>query len=246
MAIERWWRAIAAQSFISDGTTGGDIQIDDLCKFKVKQRVVISAIGEPEKVLEIKRICSPTLIKVGPVGGNIKAVTDITAYTVAKLASIRAEEQGRPPIDSKDTMRATYEEEPTVAWRNILVDCLGDFYDKDNRFPVDAEVSVGEINIDLPNAEGFTVLDVLTKDTEESFTFPDKLQYYRVKVRNHEDVLKIGLSAGDIASGDYKTVDRGNSFEPDHPNDFPDGYTLYFETKTKNNMKLEIEYWYFS
>ena len=215
MAIEKWWKAVDSQSFIIDGTTGGDIQVDALCKFKVKQKVVISAIGESDLVLEIKRICSPTKIKVGPRGGNIKAVTDITKYTVAKLASIRAEEQGRPPIDWKDTTRATYEEEPTIAWRTIMVDCLGDFYDKDNRFPVDANLSIDEgikANIELPDAEGLTVLDIPLKNTETSFTFPNKLQYYRIKVRDHKDVLKIGLSAGDITAGKYKTVDRGNDF----------------------------------
>ncbi len=111
------------------------------------------------------------MIKVGPKGGNIKAISDITAYTVAKLASIRAEEQGRPPIDSKDTMRATYSEEPVVAWRTILVDCFGDKYTSDNPFPVDATFA-GDINTDIahPNTEGLEILDIPTKETEVSFT----------------------------------------------------------------------------
>lgn len=248
MAIERWWKAIPAQSLTQDGNTGGDVYIADACLFYVKQQVVLSASGQPDLTCEIKRICGPTRIMVGEKGKGIRNVIDISVYTVAGGATIRAAEQGRPPIKPQDIDRATYEEEPTVARRVFNVDKCGNPYTKDNPFPVDAEINVDnvEINIDLPDSEGLTVLNVPTKQTEVSFTFPDKLQYYRVKVRDSKDVLRIGLAAGDISNGDYKTVPKGNSFEPDHPNDFPDGYTLYFETKSKNNMDLEIEYWYFS
>lgn len=248
MAIERWWKAIPAQSLTQNGNTGGDVYIADACLFYVKQQVVLSAVGQPDLTCEVKRICGPTRLMVGEKGKGIKNNIDISAYTIAGSATIRAAEQGRPPIKPQDIDRATYEEEPTMARRVFNVDRCGNPYTKDNPFPVDAEINVDnvEINIDLPDSEGLTVLNIPNKTTEVSFTFPNKTQFYKIKARDAKDVIKVGLNAGDIAAGNYWTIDFGNEDDPRVHKDFPDGYTLYFESKHKNDVDLEIRYWYFS
>jgi len=246
MAFEKYWKQIPAVPFTADGRDNGEVTVNDACQFKVGQIVVLKSATESDLRAKIKRIPSYNKIILGPWEGkgrgNIKARMDVSAYLLADIATIRAEEQLRPSIPKKDMDQATFEEEPTIAWRSFLVDKCGNGYTKDNRFPVE-----GTFNADISysNKEGLTVLSIPTKQTEVSFTFPNGLQYYRIRIRGHKDVLKIGLAAGDIAAGNYKTVSYGNTFEPDVLNDFPNNYTLYFETKHKNNMKLEIEYWYF-
>ncbi len=79
-----------------------------------------------------------------------------------------------------------------------------------------------------------------------SFTFPNKTQFYKIKARDAKDVIRVGLSAGDISNGNYWTIEYGNEDSPITPKDFPDNYTLFFESKHKNDVKLEIRYWYFN
>lgn len=98
--------------------------------------------------------------------------------------------------------------------------------------------------INRPNAEGFFLKNIATSGTEVSFTFPDNTKYYKIRVRKSKDVVKLGLNAGDIAAGNYWTISKGNIYSPDHLNDFPNSYTLYFDTNSKNDVDLEIQHWY--
>ena len=256
MAIEKKWARIAPVPFTTDGGEDGKFTVSNVVCFKVKQKVKLSAAGEPDVVVEIKRIPSITTIIVGSVKikkqsgiagrGNLSDRADISAYTVAKGATISAEEQDRGKAQNiawEDIRRVVYEEEPTVAIRTILVDKIGNPYTDNNKFPVSGTFSA---DIDHPNREGLSVKNIPTKNTEVSFTFPDKLAFYQIRVRDHADVIKVGLSAGNIASGTYWTIDFGNIYSPEVHNDFQNGYTLYFESKHKNNVDLEIRYWYFA
>lgn len=126
MAMEKRWAAVPQQAFVSDGTSGGAIGLTSAAGLKVKQKVTIKADGEPDLNLEIKRIPSETQVIVGPFG-SIDLKQDLSAYTVAKNATISAPLQPRPSIEQKEYERATYDEEPTVAKRSVLVDRFGNY-----------------------------------------------------------------------------------------------------------------------
>jgi len=165
--FEKRFASVSPQLFTVNGTTDGQIVIAaDACSlFKVKQKVIISATGLPNLSLEIKEI-SNGIIYVGPlasaartatpntsskpaVQSSILLRTDISAYTTALGAKIFADEQKRPAIDSAEIVRATYEEEPAVALRSIMVDDCGNKYNATNPFPVsfDGTINIGDVSI---------------------------------------------------------------------------------------------------
>lgn len=145
--LEKRFYAVPPQLFTANGTVDGVITIaGNACNlFKVKQKVILTATGIPNITLEIKEIDSEENIQVGPIAGTlnvpgqntgISARTDISAYTVALAAAIMADEQKRPSIDNIEIIRATYEEEPTVAVRSVQVDECGNLINAANPFPV--------------------------------------------------------------------------------------------------------------
>lgn len=164
--LEKRFAAVPPQSFIADGTQSGVITIaaNSCTLFKVKQRVILTANTLPNLELEIKEIDSEENIQVGPVPGvpgvpsSIHARADISAYTVALGAAIFANEQKRTSIDNAEIVRATYEEEPAVAIRSILVDECGNKVNSDNPLPVafDGTISIGSVSI----VDGGNTLDV--------------------------------------------------------------------------------------
>lgn len=149
--LEKRFIAVPPQLFTADGNVNGQVEVADTSLFKVKQQVVVTAAGQINLELEIKRIDSPTTMYVGPKTGNIDSRIDLTGYTVTATAFIFANEQKRPSIPSEEFNRAVYEEEPVVAVRTILVDKLGDKYSINNPLPV--QLSDGAINIGSVNAE---------------------------------------------------------------------------------------------
>src|SRR5690606_13016080 len=74
-----------------------------------------------------------------------------SGFLVADNSRISAELQDRPAIPPDAYNRAVYDEEPTVALRNVLVDQQGRKYTADNPFPV--QLSDGDVNIGTVNAE---------------------------------------------------------------------------------------------
>jgi hypothetical protein len=83
---------------------------------------------------------------VGPKGGNIKDRTNLLAFRVSTSAAISANEQARSQIPEQEIGRFTYDEEPTSAYRSVLVDALGNKYSSENPLPVDATVTA---NVDI-------------------------------------------------------------------------------------------------
>jgi hypothetical protein len=134
VAFERKLRALGPIAFTADGASNGLVTISSTVKFKVKSSVVITATSLPDLVLEVKRVLSSTTLLVGP-AGNILTRTNISLYTVALGAAIFQPEQDRPGIPTEQHQRAVFEEEPTLATRNVLVDPLGEFYDSENPLP---------------------------------------------------------------------------------------------------------------
>lgn len=148
--LEKRFRAVPAQSFAANGTTTGIITVPDTSLFKVKQQVIVAASTLPNlDQLEVKDVLSPTQMMLGPRTANITTPQDLSAYTTALGANVFANEQKRPQVPSDDFERACYEEEPTVAKRVIMVDKFGNKIDNANPFPVNASVSIGDINVDL-------------------------------------------------------------------------------------------------
>lgn len=119
--LEKRFVAVSPQLFTTDGTSDGKLTVVYSGFFKVKQQVTITSNVQPPLEVEVKRINSINDIEVGP-RGKIEARTDLSNYTVAAGANIRANEQFRPLIPQEEVIRAVYEEEPVVAYRVIGVD----------------------------------------------------------------------------------------------------------------------------
>lgn len=151
MALERRWRYIPPIQLSQDGGQDGLVVLADTIYFKVKQKIKIQALGEPDLLLEVKRVISPTRLYVGPLDTNINSRKDISAYTVAKISKISAEEQDKKVPGWEDQHKHSYEQEPILARRVIHVDPYGDFYTVSNPLPV--QLSDGAINIGSVNAE---------------------------------------------------------------------------------------------
>jgi hypothetical protein len=151
--FEKRWAAVPPQLFTSNGTLGGVITVIDSSLFKVKQQVNITANTIPNLNLEIKSVPNDVTIIVGPIGANIFTYSDISVYTTALSSAISAIEQKRSSVPVEEINRAVYEEEPTVAIRNILVDKNGKKYDNNNPLPVSAELDTIQL-LDRPYDSG--------------------------------------------------------------------------------------------
>lgn len=173
MAIEKKWEAIPARAFTANGggtpANKGLVTLASTIDFRVKQQIVITAIGLDSLELEVKRIESENTMYVG-VPGGIDLRADLTAFTVSAGSQIFALAQPRPSIPDKEYQRAMFEEEPVVAQRSILVDDFGDKYNKDNRFPVDAEVTVDNLLLlDKPYDSGTETYPSSTQEVVTTF-----------------------------------------------------------------------------
>lgn len=158
MAFERAWQSIGPVAFTATGGADGTVTISSVEGFKVKQSIVISATSLPDLKLEVKRVISSTKLIVGPVvtTGKMTARQDISAYSMANLATIRAEEQKKAVLPATDIIQAVYEQEPTVAIRTLGVDYTGRPYTNDNPLPVNASVSIGDVSI---GTDGYDLTD---------------------------------------------------------------------------------------
>lgn len=141
--------AVSPQTFTANGNNVGQIKVADASLFRVKQDVSINATGLPELRLEVKKVLDINTLFVGPDKGSIDLRTDISAYTTALGANISADQQNRPNIPEEAVERATYEDEPVVARRVVMVDKLGDIFDDDNPLPIafDGTVNIGDVRI---------------------------------------------------------------------------------------------------
>lgn len=147
MALERNWPAVAPQLFTSDGSVHGLVTVANTRGFKVKANAAIEATGQPKLLVEVKRVISATQLFVGAIGKPISdRSVNLSAYTVAAGAFIYAEEQVKAQLTKADQDHATYDQEPTVARRSVMVDQLGRYYEEANPLPV--QLSGGSIFIE--------------------------------------------------------------------------------------------------
>lgn len=189
--FEKRWTAVSPQLFTSNGTPGGVITVMDSSLFKVKQQVNITANTLPNLNLEVKSVPNDVTIVVGPVGSNIFTYSDISAYTTTLSSAISAIEQKRSSVPVEEINRAVYEEEPTVALRNVLVDKYGNKIDSNNPLPTTATIS-GDITI---GTDGFNPVDpdsMLATGSEDGTKTGIK---HAVRVDSELD-LRVGISDG--------------------------------------------------
>jgi hypothetical protein len=141
--------AVAPQAFTSNGTILGLVSIADTSLFVVGHIVIIGSSTQETLTLKIKRISSPTEMYVGTENTPVHSRTNISGYLVGDGAYIYANEQNRPNIPEQEIERNTYDEEPVIARRVVLVDKFGNKFGDDNPLPVNANVSIGDVNVQL-------------------------------------------------------------------------------------------------
>lgn len=160
MAIEQKWPAVPPQLFTGNGTQYGVIKIVNASGFKVKQKVVISAVGQPQLQVQVKRVIGPDTVIVGPFpttqqNNTMTARTDLTLYTVAASASIYAEEQEKSKLKPDDILQAIYRQEPGTTIGVEIDDEFGrpihSVVDADGnvRLAVDAAVTLEDVTVSL-------------------------------------------------------------------------------------------------
>lgn len=138
MASERYLRAATA-TLTQNGTADGVVKVQSVKGFKVKARVLLSSNAQPLLEAEVKAIPDRVTIVVGPIGQDMEQRTDVSAYLITHLAKIDQARQKRAPISPADVDRATYDEEPIVARRTILVNEFGEHISEETPLPVSIE-----------------------------------------------------------------------------------------------------------
>ena len=143
---EKRFYAIPTQILTADGTADGTLTISSTYCWKVGQVVTITSSTSSPRRLKIKAILSENILKVGPIDKPIYKFSDVSDLLVADTATVELVDEAafnghgagnrRPTIDLNEIYRQVYEEEPTVAYRNHLVDWLGRSYNEKNPMPI--------------------------------------------------------------------------------------------------------------
>lgn len=242
--LEKRFYAVSPQLFQSDGGSKGQITVNDTCLFKVKQEVIVQGTGLDNLELEVKRIDSDTEMRLGPRSSNIREYSDLTAYTQAAGSFVIANEQNRPNIPFEEFQRATYEEEPVVAWRNMLVNKYGAPISQDDPLPVDAILTIpDDLNVDIAHPTAPTIVNhtVIAADTEFFLTLPNGTKRFKIKVRDGKANLKMAFGAGEIAANRYIKVRKG-FWQEEGDLDLPDNSRIYLEAD-KDSVTIELLSW---
>lgn len=177
--------AVPPQSLTADGTANGIVVIAESAFFRVGQDVILKSTnpGVDDLYLRIKRVVNNSAIYLGDKDKGIGHRVDVSAFTIADGATIEAIEQKRPPVPEQEVERLTYEEEPVIARRVILVDKYGQKYEMDNPLPV--QLSDGSIEIGTVNAE----LEVQLSHRDD---WPDAGDVHdSVRIGDGQDLLEI-------------------------------------------------------
>ena len=128
--------AVDQQLLLTDGTVKGEITVDETSLFRVGQVVTLASDTQEYATFKVKRILKNSIIFLGDECKPIQQRSDLSTFLVADNAVIFAREQKRPLIPEQEIERYTYEEEPVVARRVVLVDKYGERVSEDNPMPV--------------------------------------------------------------------------------------------------------------
>ena len=199
--------AVPSQLLISDGTSVGQLTVANSSLYVVGHIIVLSSSTQPPLRLKIKRIINSTTMFVGEEKTPIQQKTDISAYLVADGAAISAEEQNRPSIPEQEIERATYEEEPVIARRTILVDEFGNRYNNTNPLPTTAvisgDVTIGTDGFDLTNPDSVQLTGSIDgAETSVKYGFVNNL---RLQILATHDRVQ-NLSYADFGTKDQRVT----------------------------------------
>jgi hypothetical protein len=234
---EKRFKTIAPQAFTSSGTVDGKLTVIKACLFRVGQHVIIEAIAQPPLLVQIKRIETDGItVYVGPCRTNIQTRTDISAYTVIGNATIRMDEQNRTSVPEQEIERLTYEEEPVVARRSILVDCLGRPYATDNPVPIQ-----GSVSVTINGVTAGVVLNVPAPlaNTEYTVTVPTTAKRFLIRMRNASR-CQLSYTVGTTGTN-YITMNAGTVYAEDSLM-LNAPLSVYFRP-SKPNETAEVVYW---
>lgn len=206
MAYERHWEEAPERPISSDGGVDGSVTLSDLSGFYVKQQVTLKSNAVTSRVYQVKKIdVYNSKIFLGDVGKPIGQLSDLSDFTLADSATIKAEKQPKNTVPKDDQAQGTYETEPVVARRVVLVDEKGQKYTDDNPLPTSATlvgdstpVEVLVLNIPLASA-----------NTDYTVAFPSNIHQFQLQIRDGKGPLRIY----DTPSGPYYTVSRGSYYK---------------------------------
>ena len=170
---------------------------------------------------------------VGPKNKSIHVRTDISSFLISDNAAIHANEQERPSVPVQEIERSTYEEEPTVARRVVIVDKWGNRIDDNNPLAVNATIDVSTVG----NPQIFNI-NALDKNIEYSQALPENTSQFIVRARNKAK-LHIAYIANNTSTN-FFTVVPGGIFKIDSVK--LTGKTLYFKSSL-NETVVEIMTW---
>jgi hypothetical protein len=125
----KWPTILLAPIFVSNHI----ITVTSTVGLKVRQIVTLKKTGIVAKNYVIKRVLSDTQLQIGLIDPQFNRLENPTEYDGGSLEMY---EQERNKMGSELIIRAVYDEEPTVALRNVLVDEFGRYYNSNNFFPI--------------------------------------------------------------------------------------------------------------
>jgi hypothetical protein len=128
------------------------ITVSDTAGLHPKQKVALSAIGQTTTNFTVHRVLSDTQLQVitwseTQTGAGLdQSIQNPVAFSGGTLT---ASEDGRNKIGYDIVLRAVYDNEPSTALRNVLVNKYGAYYDATNPLPVafDGTIEVGDVSI---------------------------------------------------------------------------------------------------
>jgi hypothetical protein len=222
--FEKRWGTIPPRLFVSNGLPNGQIELADTTLFKVKQKVVIIANGEPNLEVEVKAVISDTVLFVGPYG-NINFRSNLANYTIAKNAAILADEQPRSAITDVEIGRAKFDEEPTNAERSVLVDQYGRYYTDLNPVPIDGSITLEDgSGIKTPFISN---VEIALANTEQEIIIPQLTKKFLIKIRGGNSKGQLSYTLGESGSK-FITIMYGNWY-------------LEENLKLDSNLKLYVQ-----
>ena len=149
---EQNWPSIILSPISVSAT--GVITVSSTIGLKVKQLCTLS-LGATAQQFQIKRVLNTTQLLVGD---PTKGIGSVTAPTQFDGGTLSVPEQERNTIGNSPIMRSVYDEEPTVAYRNVLVDWAGQYYTKDNPLPISlsgSDIVIDSLNVHIDARDDF-------------------------------------------------------------------------------------------
>lgn len=219
------------------------VTVPDTYGMRVKQKATLSIAGLPAKEFEIRRVLSDTQIHLGELDNkDFRAYANPVEYSTGTLTIF---EQERNKMGAEIYARATYEEDPVIAWRTLLVDPYGhridSVIDQDGlrRLAVDSTITLETLTVDIDYPNTPTIFNIsTTANVENSVVLPPNTGQFMVKVRNTNGFWRVAFESGDTASN-YVSLHAGSCYESGQVE--LTGQSVYFLTQT--NSIVEVHTW---